>query len=262
MADLDYEAPLMTRTKGDADELHQNKIVDYADPTGSEKQAEVSEKLLHIRAYGEDGDNAKQQLKLSQLGRIIPDGIYDASNNKTPGHVGLIGMVRNASPAESQQTLRLTAIANGAGDVRALDVAIRDEDGEPFSDDNPLPVTVEPEGDKIHDFLQDDGVAKDGSANHDYNVVDGKTFFCKKIKVAGRGETKFEVQLGDGAASEVFATKAVILGSPAQKTYRVKFEPPLEVVGTTDSTNLRVIKTNLDQDTNLYSTIMGILRDT
>jgi len=91
---------------------------------------------LHIEVHGDNPSGIDEVLRLSELGAVILDGVYDASNNTDPGNVGLVGMSRSASPADSQQNLRLTAATDGSGDTRALDVSLHDEGGEPYSSTN------------------------------------------------------------------------------------------------------------------------------
>lgn len=85
-----------------------------------------------------DGEN---EVIINEDGSIntITNGVHDLSN-PVPSSTGIIAHQRNISPTSIDQTLRPTGIING--DVQALDIAIRDEDGVPFSNTNPMPVEV------------------------------------------------------------------------------------------------------------------------
>lgn len=263
MADIEKGLPV--RTEDDADQKVQVKIVDSTDPDA--QQAEVdADNNLHVEAHGNDPAGNDQVLKTSEDGDVSINGEYDATDNTEPSNIGLIGMVRNASPADSQATLRVTGITNGAGDVRALDVAIRDESGEPFSGSNPMPVTFEEsEGDEIHDYNEGvDVAANGGTSNHDYSVADGRTFLLQQVLGASSTRFRIELQIGDGAASEVFATKCIRFGSEDTKTADIHFSQPIVVIGTVDTTTVRVIRRNDDDDdaASIYTTIVGLERNT
>jgi hypothetical protein len=258
MADYDSGLPIRTEADGLDERVH-SKLVDYADPSGVDKQMEISEKKAHIRVFGKDSDSADQQLRLSQLGAPNPDGDYDATNNKKPASVGMVAHDRNAAVDDTHQNKRLTAVA-GADDTICLDVAIRDEAGQPYSGTNPMPVTFEQsEGTEIHDFDQAVAIVKDATSNHDYSVADGVVMQLKEILCSASGKARFELQIGDGAASEAFATKAVVFNSTANPNCPIVFTDPIIVTGTANTTTIRVIKTNLDnQNQDLYSTIVGV----
>ena len=68
------------------------------------------------------------------------DGVYNATTNPVPDNVGLVARQRNASPADSQQTQRLTSVTNST--IQALDVALLDESGLAFSSTNPLDIVI------------------------------------------------------------------------------------------------------------------------
>lgn len=69
---------------------------------------------------------------------IDVSGVYDSGSNPSPDSIGLIASERDVSPTNSTQVNRLTSIKNG--DTTALDVALRDENGDPYSALNPLNV--------------------------------------------------------------------------------------------------------------------------
>lgn len=68
------------------------------------------------------------------------DGVYDGLLNPNPDNIGLIASERNASPSDSTQTVRITSVNNGT--INALDIALLDNTGTPYSTSNPLQVSV------------------------------------------------------------------------------------------------------------------------
>lgn len=255
----DYNSQMPVRSKQDVDERLQSKLVDATNPDTQQMEVDTDGNA-HVEAHGNDPAGTDRVLRTSELGSASVDGEYDAADNTDPSHVGLVGLVRDASPADSQQTLRLTAITNAAGDKRALDISLHDEDGEAYGASNPLPVTFEQsEGTEVHNFNEGVDIAKDATSNHDYSVADGDTFLLSKIHCAASGKMKVEVQVGDGAAVEVFTTVAVNFNSTAKPECSFTPEVPVVVTGTVNTTTVRVIKTNLDnQPQSLYSTVIGI----
>ncbi len=263
MADQDTSLPVRSEADG-TDERVQVKIVDATSPD-SQQAAVDSDSNLHVEAHGNDPGGTDRVLRTSEQGSASVDGIYDVSNNTDPSNVGIIAQQRNASPADTLQTEQLTSIQDSGGTVRALDISLHDEAGEAYDADNPLPVQIEEnEGDEIHDYSTGSAVAKDAISNHDYSVANGRTLLLYGVHTSASGKQKVELQIGDGAASEVFATKAVAFNSTANPQSNIKFERvPIKVVGTSNTTTVRVIRTNKDnQPQDLYSTIIGVERNT
>lgn len=256
----DYDSSLSIRSEADgADERVHVKIVDSANP--DTQQATVdTDSNVKVAVYGDTPAGADEALRLSELGAAAVDGIYDATNNTDPSQVGLVALVRNASPADSQQTQRLTAVTSTDTTVRALDVALRDSAGDALSTTNPLPVFIaQSSGDEVHDFDLASTIAKDATSNHDYSVASGDVFLLSKLHAAASGKMKVQLQVGDGAVSETFTTVAVNFNSTANPECSIKLDPPLVVTGTANTTTVRVIRTNLDnQAQDLYTTFMGV----
>lgn len=254
----DQETSLRVKTGADSDERIQSKLVDFTTPT--QGGAIDTDGNLSVNTKGNNPAGGDETLRMSELGSASVDGEYDGTNNTDPSQVGLVGLVRNASPADSQQTLRITSVANGAGDVRVLDVGIRDEAGEPYSASNPLAVALEPsEGTEVHDFDTASAIVKDATSNHDYSVASGNTFLLYGVKASSSGYMKVELQIGDGAASEAFTSKEVVMGTPSSPNAHMwLLSQPITVVGTANTTTIRVVKKNEDNQTqDLYSTIIG-----
>lgn len=255
----DYKSSLPIRTEADLDEKVQIKIHDFIDPDGVDKQVEVSEKLLHSRVFGEDSDGVKRQLKLSQTGRIVTDGDYDASLNKKPSSNANIAHDRastGAEPTEASQNKRPTAVVydDGVKTVVSQDIALHDEDGVPYSTSNPLPVTVtDSEGDEIHAHDTSSSVAKDASATQTY-TVSGGDLKLKQVHCSSSGRARFEIKVGP-AGSEV--TKRVLYASSSNNNPVFDLRSPITVPS---GDNVLVVKTNTDtQPQDLHSLVVGDL---
>jgi len=201
---------------------------------------------------------------LSEEGHTSVNGIHDGATNTDPANIGLIAHVRDATPADGQQTERLTSVEDSAGEVRALDVSLHDEAGEAYGPDNPLPVTFEEsEGDEIHEEDTAVDVAKDATDTQDYTVATGRTLLLHQILASGSGKMKIELQIGDGAAGETFTKKSARFNSTAAPNPDIDLKVPIKVVGTVNGTTVRVIRTNRDnQVQDLTSTIIGVERNT
>lgn len=255
MPDQNDSLPIRSEADGLDQRVH-TKIVDFTAPAGANNQAQVSEKLVHVRDHGQDPADAKKQLRLSELGYANADGAYDGTNNTNPSNTGLVGMSRNASPADTQQTLRLTAKANGDGSVRSLDIALHDEAGEPYTEENPLAVKIsDGERDEVNDYNTDDAVAAAGTSTHDYEVTAAKEFKLTQVTASGSGKMKIEIQIEDGVASDSFDTAFVKFSSVANPNIDHMLQEPITVAA---GVRVRVIRTNRDLSAmDLYSTISG-----
>lgn len=123
---------------------------------------------------------------------VTNDGVYDATLNLDPTNTGLVSMVRDDTPVDSQQIRRVTGAQNAAGTIRTVDISLLDEDGEPFTEANPLHITgdtadkVEPKIYKIARF-EDSGSADmdvDGSGadvEFDFTPGGGELFLVEAV---------------------------------------------------------------------------------
>lgn len=137
-----------------------------------------------------------------------------------------------------------------------LPIRLFDEDNTPYTENNPLPVTIEEsEGNEVHDFNEGvDVVAHGSTAEHIYTPT--ASFLLSKILFAGSGRMKCELQIETGLASDVFETKAVAFSSTSKLSDEINLDKTLKVAL---GVKVKVIKTNLDnQDQSLYSTIIGV----
>lgn len=258
MSDRASSLPIRTQADGADERLH-SKIVDFSDPGGADKQVEVSEKLAHVRAFGNDPAGVKRQLKLSELGNVNSDGVYDATNNTKPSEQGIIGHTRNVAPSEADLTKRVTAVQDSGGTVRALDISLHDEAGEPYSATNPMPVSFEEsEGTEVLDYQTSVAVASSASVNHDYTVTALKTLLGSKAWATASGKLKLELKLETAAGSGVFNNKYVAFNSTSNPNVDIPLE---KIVKQVAGAKVRLTITNLDnQAQDLYSTLLGVER--
>lgn len=254
MSDQHTSLPIRTESDGTDERLH-SKIVDFTSPGGSDNQLQVSEKLAHVRNFAVDPSGTKVQERLSEEGHTSINGLYDAVTNTDPSLIGMVAHARDAAPADSQLTERLTSIQDGGGTVRALDISLHDEAGESYTKSNPLPVSLEEsEGDEVHDFDEGADVAADATSEHTYTVGAGKTLQLKKILASASGKMKVELQVAlDGTT---FATHAVWFNSTATPNVDMQLMDPIAVPA---AGVVKLIRTNRDnQAQSLYSTISGV----
>jgi hypothetical protein len=252
MADYNSGLPIRSEADGTDERLHV-KIVDGTNPAVNQTTVD-SDKNLHVEIHGDDPSAVDHVIRVSELGALTPDGVYDASNNTKPGNSGLVGHTRAATPGDAEQVERLTAIANGS--IHALDVSLHDEDGAVFSESNPLPVTVVgSEGAPINDYATSSAVAAGSSVNHDYTVTALKTLKLDQIECSASGKIKVEVKVETAAASGVFNTKWVQFNSTANPNTSLDLR---ELVSQVAGAKIRVVLTNKDnQPMDVYSTISG-----
>ena len=259
MSDQPTALPVRSEADG-TDERLQSKIVDFTTPAqGMEVDTDNN---AHVEIHGHKPDGSTDVvMRLSQLGVPNSDGLYDVTDNSKPSSSADIAHSRDAAPDETKQTLRVTAIAGEANSV-CKDVSLHDGTGQYYDQNNPLPVSIEESpGSEICDYQTDAAVAKDASADHDYSVIDGNILLFTGFSASGSGKIKVEVQIGDGAVSEVFATKEVNFNSTANTNVNFTFPTPIKVVGTANSTTVRITLTNRDNSAqDLYSTIFGLER--
>ena len=259
----DYNSGLPVRSEADgADERLHVKVVDSNNPSTQQMTVD-SDSNAHVEIHGNDEANVDRVVATNEKGNIALDGDYDVTLNTNPSSSGLIAHDRNATPTRIHQNKRVTAIA-GESNTVCIDVALHDEAGQNYDANNPLPVAIEEsEGDEIHAFEESEDIAKNASTEHEYVVVDTKTFLLHQVLASGSGKIKVEIQIGDGAFSEAFVPKAIRFNSTANPQADTDFLVPMSIMGTVDGTTIKVILTNKDnQEQDLHSTIVGVLRDT
>lgn len=264
MADSDHQSALPIRSEADGlDERVQVKIVDATDPDNLQMEVD-SDNNAHVEVHGNRADdNADVALLLSEEGRVNPRGDYQIDDNSKPASIApILHQRKNTAqvPSEVDQLLRPTGVAydNGVDEtIVAQDVAIRDENGVPYSQANPMPVSLEEsEGEEVHDFNASAlAVAKDASDTHTYTVPAGKIFLLEQVIMDFSADCKMEIAWG-AAAAEV--RKVVRFGSKAKECTVLMKRPAVLTAGQ----QVVVTRTNNDQQAGtMYSTIIGLLRD-
>jgi hypothetical protein len=258
MADLDYKSGLPIRSEADgADERVHIKI--YGNSTGSgaaTNEAIVdNDKNLHIEVHGNNPAGADTTLRLSELGAVNSDGDYDAVNNTKPASVGIIVHDRTATPTESNQNFRVTG-KQGTLDnsVHALDIALHDENGNAFSDSNPLPVSVvDSEGQEINDHnASTTAVASNASDTHVYTATED--IKLTQVVMSASSKAKFDVEI-DATNSGTYTRKFVFFNSTANPNIIFQLKEAIQI---SSGGKVRITRKNLDnQSQTLYSTICG-----
>jgi hypothetical protein len=253
----DKEKGLPVRTEDDSNQYVRIKIYDS---TGVNPANVDSSNRLYVFARGNNPSATDVGLRLSELGAPNPDGDYDVSNNTKPASCGLIAHERNATLDDTKLNNRVTAVA-GESNSMCLDIALHDASGNEYDADNPLPTyqVDEVPGTEVHDYDEGVDVAADGTDDHDYSVADGDDFQLRQVIASASSRFKIELKIGDGAASEVFATKAVWFVSEKQGDFQLTLAIPIKVTGTVNTTTVRLTRTNRDDDDaqSIYSTIIG-----
>lgn len=251
MADYNSGLPVRTEADGTDERLHA-KIVDGTTP--SQRMTVDTDGNAHTEAHGNDPAGTDRVLRLSELGAMTPDGVYDVADNTKPGNSGLIASTRDVTPSDTTQTQRITSVTNST--KRLLDVSIHDENGDAFSASNPMPVTVlDSEGVEINDYKAAAAVAANATDNHDYTVTALKTLFLTQVNSSASGKAKMLISVETAVASGTFTTRFVQFNSTATPNMEVILKEPIQVAA---GVRVRVVMTNKDnQPQDLYSTISG-----
>ena len=259
--DIDSQLPIRSLADGD-DERVLVKLQDGADPGGVDKTMEISERKIHNRNFNKDSDGNDQEVLVSQEGHSLNNGDYDAVLNKRPSNNGVILHDRkNTSevPAEADQNKRPTAVAydNGVDEtIVAADVAIRDEEGIPYSKNNPLPVSIEEsEGDEILEHFESlSAITKNNSDEQIYTAIG--EFELEHWGISASGYMKGELFLEDGVAAGTFTSKGVIFNSTANPNADLVIKRALKVLA---GVKVKIVRTALDNQAQaLYSFMNGL----
>jgi len=252
MADYDSGLPIRSEIDGSDERVHV-KIVDGTTSPAINQTKVDDDNNLHVEIHGNDPAGDDQVIRTSELGAITPDGIYHSSDNTKPGNIGLISSSRATSPSDSTQDFRLTGVQGSVDDeVHALDVALHDEAGNPYSDTNPMPVTIlnDESGDEVVSFdASSVDLARHASETQEYTVTALKVLRLNKIMASASGKIKVELKV----AGSVIAVK---FNSTANPNVEFSFNKPISVAA---GAKVEVVFTNLDyQAFACYSTILGL----
>lgn len=253
----DYASGLPIRSESDGvDEKVVVKIVDGS--VGGSNQMQIdADKNAHVEMHGNKPDGTTDVVhQLSEEGRSNGRGDYNASTNTKPASAAQILHARTASPAEADQTFRPTGVASSVDNAKCADVAMRDEAGNPFTADNPLPVAfVDNEGSEVNDYATAAAVVAAATSNHDYTVTAAMRLKLSQIIASGSGRIKVLVQIETGVASGIFTTKFVSFNSTANPQCII---PVNENITVAAGIKVRVSIINRDlQAQDVYSTICG-----
>jgi hypothetical protein len=252
MSDAQTALPVRSETDGTDERLHV-KIVDGTNPAVNQATVD-SDKNLHVEIHGNSPAGVDKVVRTSEIGALTPDGMYDVTNNTKPGNVGVIAHTRSATPGDSTQNKRVTAVSHASENNTCMDVSFHDENGLAYSDSNPVPVTVVPleGGVPIHNYQTSSSVAKNVSVQHDYTVSAGKTLQLNQILVSASGKLKVVVQI----ESTAFDTKIVQFNSVANTNLDIDLARVILVAA---AKKVRLIITSLENaPQDVYSTVIGM----
>ncbi len=254
MADFNSALPVRSESDG-VDAKVVVKIIDGTNG-GTNQMSVDADKNAHVENHGNDPAGLDVAQVLTEEGRTTSRGDYDVATNTKPSSNAQILHARVATPTEADQTFRPTGVASSVDNAKAADVAIRDEAGNPFTTDNPLPVTyVDSEGDEVNDYDTAAAVAANASSNHDYTVTAAKRLKLSQVAFAGSGKLKVEVQVETGVATDTFETRFVAFNSTASPSGVVPINENITVAA---GVRVRAIRTNRDnQAQDVYTTICG-----
>lgn len=229
----DRGSSLPVRTEGDADEKIQSKLVDFNNPAqGASIDADGN---IATKVKNGLGDPASVQV-------VVEGAAIDPRE---------IRALTNADVVKAQ-------LQDNDGEAITLGQKTK-ENSLPVvfaSDSDPLPVviSVDGQGDEIHDFKKAVALAKDATDNHDYTVTALKTLKLQKVDASASGKIKVEILVAnDGVA---FVSKAVKFNSTA--TPNVEWDIRKVILSVPAAGKVRVAITNLDNaPQDVYSTISG-----
>jgi hypothetical protein len=260
--DIDSSLPIRSVADGNDERVHV-KIVDYTDPSGVDKQVQISEKKVHVRNFSKDSDGNDQEVLLSQEGHIVTNGDYDATSNKRPSSSAAILHDRTATtvqPTEAEQNFRPTGVSydDGVAVVNSADVALHDESGVPYSKSNPLPVSIEEsEGDEIHVSKETASkITKNNSEDHVYTSVAPVEFELEQWGISASGYMKGELFIETGVGTDTFISKGVLFNSTAMPNANLELKRAIKIA---TGVKVKIVMTNLDnQSQALYSFMNGL----
>lgn len=124
MADFDSSLPI----RSEADGADAKVIVKIGDGSvGGTFQATVdSDKNLHIESHGNDPAGTDRAILTSEEGHTSINGVYHATTNTDPSNMGMILHARAATPADADQTMRVTAATPSSDNVDPANVRAMD----------------------------------------------------------------------------------------------------------------------------------------
>ncbi len=257
----DYDSSLPVRSEADGtDERLQTKIVDKDNPATQQLEVDTDNNA-HVEVHGNKPVGSDVTLRLSEEGAPNSDGDYDGTTNTKPASTGVIVHDRNATPADTHQNVRITG-KQGVADntVHAMDMALHDENGDAYTNQNPIPVDVVhgniADATPVWNYQVSTDVAKDATTTHTYTAgstgATGSDLYLSKILVSAAGRTKIEIKVGPSGST---STKVVMFNSTANPNCIYDVGDDQEI----DSGDIiEIIITNKDnQPQDVYTTIEG-----
>lgn len=254
----DHESALPVRSETDAHEKVHVKLVDKDNPE-TQQMIVDTDGNAHAETHGDNPAGDDVVLQLSEEGRSNERGDYDVATNSKPASVGLVAHERNAAKTEAHQTMRVSAVNSSVdADVTAQDMALRDESGNPYTQDNPLPVSMEEsEGLEIHDaHIPAVAIAPAADDIHEYTVPASKVLLLEQVTGAASGRARLTIEYGNSAAPTVLTP---VYNSTANPMMDYLMRRTVKVVA---GDVVRVTKRNRDKKAiDISTTIIGLLKD-
>jgi len=247
MADFDSSLPIRTENDGDV-------VINVSDPsTPANKLAVEADGSVNVNATFPTG---------SKIG--ITDGTDDLEVNAD----GSINVVATATDLDIRDLVFATDKVDVTGslvDVQATDLDIRDlafatdkvdvsgssvnildENGDAFSQSNPLPVEFSENNTEAFDYHTASSVAANATTTQTYSAPAG--FKLKEVYVSGSGKLRAQLSIDGNIV-------AVGFNSTANPQVVWTFQKGLNA----SSVDVTVLIANLDkQPQDLYSTVVGI----
>jgi hypothetical protein len=239
----------------DFDSALRVRVADKTDPDSKQMSVD-SDGNAHAEVHGNRADdNADIALRLSEEGHANSRGDYEVDDNSKPASSAVIAGERQASPDETHQTKRVTAI-DGENDSVNMDVALHHSDGDEITEANPMFVTqAENPADEILDYNVQSDLAVDTPTNVDYTVTAAKTFLGARVFASASGEFKLEVQVETAPAAGTYNTKYVAYGRSASENVDIPLDKILKQVATA---KVRLIVTNTENKVqDIHTTLAG-----
>lgn len=248
----DYPSGLPIRSESDGtDEKVVVKIIDGTN--GGTNQVSVdTDKNLHVEVHGNSPSSADEVLRLSELGAITPDGVYDVANNTKPGNVGVIASSRAVTTGDATQNKRLTSVA-GQSDSQNLDVSLHHSNGNEITEDQPLAVTfVDAQGIEVNDYFESaTPIAAGASTTHTYTA----TAAFKFTEWHGASAARSTYQVETSQDGSTFTKMVYQLNSTANPNCGYTLREPVSIPS---GGKIKITLTNKDnQASTMYSTICG-----
>lgn len=244
------------------DGLDQTVIVKLTDgTTGTVNQMTVdADKNAHVEMHGNDPAGLDRVARMSETGGVQSDAVYDGATNTKPSTQGLIVQERNAAASDVRQTMRPTAKRGSVDtDVVCLDVAIRDEDGNKFTDQNPLPVYMAQDpGTEIHEPAFEADVVAGATTVQTYAIGVGTVFELHQVLASSSGLVTgvLELTLDGSTYSRLMALRNSVSNPTAEFAPKV----PKSISGGA-AVALRLTITNRDEEPfDIDSMLVGLLK--